>query len=99
MRYDTERCAVVASVSEVCDLVFRSGDLDSRRQTAAQDLSKFRSELEKNKGALYNREKPVLNTSKYGELYYEISGTVHGAYFGDKIPIVEKVKAVGRNAR
>ena len=94
MRYDTERCALVASADEVCDLVFRSGNLDSRRPFSEKNALGIQSELEKSKGALYSRDRSFLNTSKYADIYYEISATAHGTVLDDHIPTVEGVKSV-----
>ena len=94
MRYDTERCALVASADEVCDLVFRSGNLDSRRPFSEKNALGIQSELEKSKGALYSRDRSFLNTSKYADMYYEISATAHGTVLDDHIPTVEGVKSV-----
>lgn len=100
MRYDTECGALVAGVREVCELVLRSGSIDGRRHGALEkDLSKIHSALQKSRGALYNREVPLLNTTSYGDVYYQISGRADGVVFGDSTEqgqavLVEEIKVV-----
>jgi len=96
VRYDIESCAIVASVREMCALAFRSGDIDSRRppRDNGEPPSKLHSALQKSRGELYNREYPLLNVSKYGELYYQVSGRADGVTEKDGELWVEEIKIV-----
>ena len=97
MRYIADRCAVTASVRELCLLALKSGDLDVRRPSpfsrdeARRDMN---SALQKSKGGSYQSEVPILNTTLYGDIYYEVSGKADGVINDCGAYTVEQIKTV-----
>lgn len=100
LKYNVERCAVILSVRELCAYSLREGHLDTRRASdASRDIAsnpaKIHSSLQKSRGEKYRRELPLLNTTKYGELYYEVSGRADGVTEDNGVFTVEEIKVVG----
>lgn len=103
MKYDVERAVVRLSVTELCSLVLRSGDLDLR-YGSSKTLSerpainpevyrRLRAETE----FVYDAEVPLCFTLLYNGLHYEISGLADGIIRSEP-PTVDQIKPVNGRA-
>lgn len=96
MKYDVESCAFTAGVREICALAFLSGSLDNRRRGERQtDPLSIHTALQRSRGEGYRREYPLQNTTKYGDIYYQISGRADGVTEHNGGLLVEEIKVVG----
>ena len=77
VKYDIDRCVIVLSVRELCYLATRHGDLGSRSGSMIEKAKigrEVHSSLQKARGVKYKPEVSLTNTTRYGDIYYEVSG-------------------------
>lgn len=104
MRYDSEKAAVVLSVSELCHWAHLSGDLDlgrgSRRSFERAAIGReVHRKLQARAGAMYDPELPLSNTTLYDGICFEVSGRADGVIrAGVRDFTVDEIKTVSGKA-
>ena len=83
MRYDSEKAAIVLSVTELCRLAHLTGDLDlhSGGRASATRLalgSEAHRRIQKAAGALYHAEASFTHTTLFHDVCFEVSGRADG---------------------
>ncbi len=104
MRYDTERAAVVMSVTELCAYAASGGDLDLRpgmmkrlsSERAAVGAAVHRK-LQSEAGAMYTPEVAMRNTTCFHDLAFEVSGRADGVIATEPMT-VDEIKTVSGHA-
>ena len=97
VKYDIDRCAIVLSVRELCYLATRHGDLGSRSGSMIEKAKigrEVHSSLQKARGVKYKPEVSLTNTTRYGDIYYEVSGRADGVIEENGEVLVEEIKTV-----
>lgn len=104
MRYDSEKAAIVMSVTELCRLALMSGDLNLHAgarfsQEKAAMGAKLHRKLQSSAGAMYNAEVPFTNTTLLHDICYEVSGRADGIIrAGTHDFTVDEIKTVSGRA-
>lgn len=100
MKYSLERSAVMLSVTELCSLALMGGDLDlcpgmGKRFSFERAAlgAKIHRKIQANAGVLYDAERPFCNTTKLGDVHFEVSGRADGILKTDP-PTVDEIKTV-----
>ena len=100
VKYDADRCVIQISVRELCSIALKSGNIDSRRPSpfsknyGEKTPAELHSELQKSRKGNYQREVSLLNTTLYGDVYYEVSGRADGVVNDSGDFMVEEIKTV-----
>ncbi len=100
MIYKADRCAVSMRVRELCACALKSGSIDSSRPSPyskkyrEKSREKIVTELQKSRGGSYIKSRALQNTSKYGDIYYELEGVLDGVVLDGDSAFVENIKPV-----
>lgn len=98
MRYVEDSLTIELSVDELCERVFRSGNMD--RKNAPRNMRLIGSEtyrkIQSGAGAFYNSEVELSTTFAHNGLYYTVSGMADGIIKKDGIVTVDEIKSVGK---
>ncbi len=101
MKYNSESCAVELSVSELCLLALRSGDIGSSFAISEprNDAKELYYKLQSEAGAYYNPDVELFNTQRLGDIYCTFCAKVDGIIRKSGKIEVDKIKCVkGREA-
>ncbi len=98
MKYLENSCAIELSVGELCERVFRSGDMDRRNIRKNMRLigSEIHRKIQSGAGAFYDPEVSLSNTFAYNGLYYTVNGRADGIIKKDGKVTVDEIKSVGK---
>ncbi len=103
MKYDIARAVVLLSVTELCSLAWKSGDLDLRFGSTGSLFERanlgaeVHRRLQAEAGALYDAEVPLSFTLQYDGIHYEISGRADGIIHSEPLT-VDEIKTVSGKA-
>lgn len=95
VKYEIDRCALAVSVRELCYLACRHGDLGSRSGSMTEQAKigrEVHTMLQNERGALYNAEVALRNTTLLGGIHYEVSGRADGVVNSNGEILVEEIK-------
>ena len=102
MKYHIDRCALALSVRELCHLALKNGSINSRRPSPfssdhrERSRGEVHSELQKKRKGAAQTETSLLNTTLYGDIYYEVSGRADVVYDDGEALTVEEIQTVTR---
>lgn len=97
IRYNVSTCTAEMSVSTLCEIGARSGDLDRRHGMGKLNMhigSEIHRRLQSEAGAQYEAEVSLCNTTLYGGMYYTVSGRADGIIKTASGIVVDEIKTV-----
>lgn len=97
MKYNGSTCTVELTVRELCALVLKSGDLNSKRGTRIAECrsADIYERLQRDAGGYYTSDTAVVSTVLFNGIYYTVSGSVSGIVRTEKGIFADEVTAVG----
>ena len=97
IKYNKNTCTVDMSVGTLCELVAKSGSIDSRYRTTVAHMiagGEIHRRLQAEAGGLYTPEVELVNTTLFGGMYYTVSGRADGIIRGESGICVDEIKSV-----
>ncbi len=97
IRYNVSTCTVDMSVSSLCEIGARCGNLDRRHGTGKFNMhigSEIHRRLQSEAGAFYEAEVALCNTTLFDGMYYTVSGRADGIIRSEGGIVVDEIKTV-----